>query len=217
MAYELKLKHRGSLLLGFLVAALCALAIFGVAGSAGAEGKYSTNGSGLTYGSLGEVYSAEKNPDLIGAIATNGELGFIYYDDYLEAISGDVTLSPEQAVSRANDKTARMAEEFSEAAADLYGIDVLDQAMVEKSISFLDEGAEVGEAAEILNSDIEQAVSKTSRANDAQSTIDGVVPSISEDEYLELYLAAKESVGVKLPVYAEDGATVVGEFVVDVL
>ena len=57
----------------------------------------------------------------------------------------------------------------------------------------------------------------TERAGDIRSMSDGAVSSISEDEYLELYRAAREGAGVKLPVYAEDGSTVIGEFIVDVL
>ena len=77
--------------------------------------------------------------------------------------------------------------------------------------------ANAGEATEILDSDAEQAISRSGRAGDIRSMSDGAVSSISEDEYLELYRAAREGAGVKLPVYAEDGPTVIGEFIVDVL
>lgn len=197
--------------ISFLAATICAFAVMSAVSTADAGDKYLENESSQTYGTLEDVYAAEKNPDLIGAVATNGELGFIYYDDYNDVISGELSLGSEDALERQKKKDEKIAQAISEAVAEKYGEDFVSVQAVEESLDELTTVEGMKGATETLNSAMEQSLAQnTARSAEA-------FDQITEEEYLEMYVDAKQSIGVAIPVYAEDGKTVVGEFIVDVL
>lgn len=165
-----------------------------------------TNDTGLTYGPSQNLDNPEGQPDLVGVVASNGELGYVYYEDLYAVSVGDLpTMSAEEALQRNEERNAHMASALKDAAAELCGTEALTEQDALEGLALLDETADIDKVAHLMDGKIKQNTG-TSVVSDLSEEVVGI------DEFLSLMDSAKNEVGIYLPVYAQDGVTQIGEF-----
>jgi hypothetical protein len=165
---------------------------------------YETNDAGLTYGVAEGGVFADSAPDLIGVIATNGEEGYAYRTELLQAIEPDPPSSPEEAVQLMQDRWHNAALAFAVSVEQQTGTVLpLGADQVANTIASLFETS----GGELPFSDL----SDTNKA-----ALLNILPNLdaSEEVASEALRAAYASNDVSIPVYKSDGQTRIGEFIV---
>lgn len=164
------------------------------------------NDSALTFDTAQNLENPEGQPDLVGVVATNGEFGYVYYDDLYDASAGDLpSMSPEEAVRTQTERNARLAPAFKDAAAELYGAELLTEQDALDGLEMFQSQEGMDGAVKLLNA----------RMADASGGRGSFQP-MSEHEFQILYDSAVSAVGSSIPVYRSDGVTKIGEFSVGV-
>lgn len=169
------------------------------------------NEQGLSYGSGGDLYNPEGQPDLIGVIGVNGEKGYIYYKDFYDIIKCELNLSPEEAVSRFTARDEKIATQLANVISDHYGAPVISQKEAKTFISLLSSGQTAEEIAKTLTIEAEEySTSGISLFGESNQELTG-------DDFRTLYDDAKEKACTMLPVYKSDGVTQIDQFVMDAI
>lgn len=191
----------------FLVCLIALLAIFSKNAQNEANWDHSTfkNAEGLTYSSSNNLDNPIGQPDLIAVVATNGELGYVYYEDFYKSSTFGQKMSPQNSLELFKERKKKIARAFKDAISEFIGIDFLSMQDVEKSLDFLDEPDGVNKAVNSINMIIKR--------NAEKSAID--IDEIDEHTFKVLYNQAKTEVSIIIPVYEKNGTTQIGEFVVD--
>ena len=158
---------------------------------------YAVNENGQTYGTTGNAQSYETEPDLIAALATNGQEGYVYKTD-LYAAEGHAT-SPEHAVELMHYKAGRCADAFINTIKDLTGADLSENrdAIVEYML---------------YNSGIfgQMNTIPTEHIVDLKQ----IIPVEVGNQGLALAMESARMANVTvIPVYLSDGETIIGEFI----
>lgn len=166
-----------------LAAALCIAAIIAVCvrdADAGNGVAFPTNEKGMTYGSLYDAQVTDSEPpDLVRAIASNGETGYFYYDEYQEIVGQDAALSAEEVAQREAAKHERIAESFKQMAAAYFGADMLSGTRLAQYFAGMAREGGTEDALASLNADVSGAV----QANLTDSG-DAIVPGGTSDDAL---------------------------------
>jgi len=153
---------------------------------------YDTNDMGLSYGSAADAISPEHEPDLIRVAATNGEIGYVYKMDLDAAERAATTL--EEADQIMEEFFDTMSDPFHEALDELID-DPINQDVAEDLLF------------EMFDSGIEEAAESLAENTDLSE-------QSAELALSEAYMEAMLESGTSIPVYAVDGQTVIGEFIV---
>ena len=151
--------------------------------------EYEMNDSGMTYGSSLYATYPEDEPDLIEAIATNGEVGYVKKAELDEATSP--ASNPDEAVAMMNERLSTQQDAFCNALANK-GL-LIDR--VETDAAF----TKIIDNPDIESSMIEQA------AQDLGTSVDDI-------KYA--YTKAREATSVSIDVYTVDGKNVIGKYVI---
>ena len=165
--------------------------------------KKTVNDSGLSYGSSQDLSNSSEQPDLIAVIASNGERGYIYYDDFHAAEGMSDSIAKGNTLARCEDRDESLAQAFAEAVVDRYGFEVINSQDASDCLELLTASVGMDEALAALNEDI------------VEGNPDIQIELLSDDEFRALYDSAKEMTDTSLPVYLEDGITQIGSFYVD--
>ncbi len=151
--------------------------------------EYEMNDSGMTYGSSLYATYPEDEPDLIEAIATNGEVGYVKKVELDEATSP--ASNPDEAVAMMNERLSIQHDAFYNALA-TDGC-LADRAEIDATFDRIVDNPNVE------SSMIEEA------AQDLGVSVDSI-----EDAYTK----AREATSVSINVYTVDGKNVIGKYVV---
>lgn len=150
-------------------------------------------------------FSIDGHSELMAVVATNGERGYVYRDDFRCVESAVQDLGAEDPSIWYAQRTEELAAAFCDVSAERYGRELFDKGSVSESFDLLtrsDSGLDA--AVELLNDCIANA------HNDLHVDVE----FLSATDFRELYDAAKARVRPILLVYEEDGVTQVGEFIV---
>lgn len=198
---ENPLKYRSRLLpVAMLVIAGIALAV--VMGSSGRQanalsGLAMENEQGLTYGIMADSIRSEEPFDLVAAVATNGKEGYVLSADLDQAVQNDVT-NPEEAVAYMKNRED-------------VGVAILSAELnSDNGASMLSDDRDVLSQlwSEIQQSGLEAALSKeASLMSNSAVQIDG-------ETIGSIRVELNKALAVSIPVYEEDGQTIIGEFLV---
>lgn len=188
----------GVLLASFAVVAVVAVAALvpGHNTAGGNSAEPPRNDRGQTYGIMADGLNAEKSLDLITAVATNGQEGYVTRDD-LDRASGGAADSPEDAVLQMN----RMDKRAEAAIASSLGLGQQDPRS----------GGD-REFVSKLWQDIKQKGFDEAIKDQRNSRSDLVGAANLDAESMRSLI--NDALSVSIPVYSADGETVVGEFVV---
>lgn len=161
---------------------------------------YPVNDRGLTYGTLVDAEAVGELPDLILAVATNGETGYIYRADYIESSRAANNREEAEAIMREYEQGAVKA--FREYALHNAGIELDPEAdTLIGEIIFRTNGIEL---------------SWDNLSEQQQAAVFSLFPEDTRTPELvqAAYAAAIGANDVSVPVYALDGETVIGELIV---
>lgn len=164
-----------------------------------------TNPSGQTYGSARDMSTPADQPDLIGVVATNGELGYVYYEDFYAAtIQGVDNVELDESIARFEERDLKVAQALKESANEKYGAEVLT---VEDALAALElmGTTENGEAVELANDRAMQNAAPFDISSARTNALDA-------DTFDDMVFEARKATGSILPVYLSDGTTEIGEF-----
>lgn len=143
---------------------IAALAVVGVSHAIGfASGKdgapLPVNSEGITYGSMLEAeMNGTEMPELVSCIATNGERGYMYYEEYSAITQRDFELSSEELNSIMPDRTETIAKVFAETANTYYGYELLSIEEVKEALSLITSVDGTEAAITLLEGDVRSAV-----------------------------------------------------------
>lgn len=171
-----------------------------------------TNESGLTFGNLA---SAEEGMDidLVKVWATNGELGYVYYDQLIEEEGYNVL--PDDAEAYLTEKCQQSAEALQLALSNHLNTENRSASTSEFFVSFDDAEAYLTAYRDLLSSGDQLSENALLEGIvDSKSTSPMNASGVTVDERM-LYSAlcdATESMTVYLPVYSEDGTTIIGRY-----
>ena len=172
------------------------------------------NESGLSFGEARDIEDptkADGQPDLVAAVAKNGELGYIYFNDLQKANTGEGIASAEENYARFSSYENELAQQFNEEVSNCSnGIALSDQAISESFELLTTSENGISLATEFLNNEIASSANPRTILDNKD-----VKTCITDDDYRMFYSAAQEKLGTKIPVYKEDGVTIIGEFVVN--
>ena len=164
-----------------------------------ANSVYPTNSKGQTYGSPADANTNDEIPDLMAAQATNGELGYLDYDEYREA--------------------TRPASSREEA------LEIMSEYEMNAWLSFKDcvyrnTGSEVEPEGYDVLVDVMYRGRMMRRwyrlDDDEQLRIIEILPEGYRTSELaeEAWYSALTANSVSIPVYDKDGETIIGEFII---
>jgi hypothetical protein len=165
---------------------------------------YDFNESGLSYGSAVEASLPEFEPDLISAYATNGSIGYVYKSDLEKAQSPYSPKNPEEAILLMENRFMAASLSFIYSVESQTGLKPsAEVSVVNASLTTIFE-AYGGEAPF-------ESLTETER-----SIIINLLPQgVNTTEIASTaYNAACAANDQSIPVYASDGRTIIGEFVV---
>lgn len=219
----------GTLLIGIICAAF-SLSLTQVSASGDgpdkSAGLYDTNVSGLTYGSGSDASSWQNFPDLVAAVATNGESGYVYFTDLEKATQPAQT--PQQAVQLMAEHNQKSQTAFTTALKEELGDMGVTDATVDYGAVF--EAVQPGTQS-VTDSGSQMATrSGSTTANESGSKVitsagdltspesvllegtDGSLSLAASSNLVQQAIAeATMAVTVTIPVYESDGVTVIGE------
>lgn len=154
---------------------------------------FETNEAGQTYGSMSDnVYDPASNPDLVRVVATNGEIGYVYYSEFYEHIKDEPTRTSEEVEAHSEAQREKYNDAFIEIASDRYGYTFEN---IDEAIEAAQEGPDA----------VAEAYSRP---------LEGGAPH--SEEYEAINEEAHRRIGVALTVYMDDGVTPIGEFILGI-
>ncbi|MDR3037081.1 MAG: hypothetical protein LBU31_01535 [Coriobacteriales bacterium] len=200
---KLMIKNKWPLLCGAILIAFILLFLFVYKARADNLVLYETNSEGLTYGNLALAVSEDTSPDLIAAIATNGEKGYIYRLDS-DVAQGPQPSNPEEAV-------AYMARRHQNAAV-AFKSSIWEQLGYHLQIEDI-------ELAELYQRIFEEHGGERAFDNLTEKSKENLLALFPEAVNLTEVVStawdkANKANDVSIPVYKVDGKTVIGEFVI---
>lgn len=156
------------------------------------------NENGVTYGSmfLAQVKSNAEMPELVSAIASNGRVGYMYYEDYLRVVRNDFMLTPEVAAARISAKQDKLATAMKDAAKSHYGLDLLTTEEIKQALDFSIRTNGEEAARSVLNQAIDDAIQRQ-----AEADCWGDVEQIDE-RFAELRASASKSADESLVLHS---------------
>lgn len=152
-----------------------------------------TGEDGLTYG-YAASFDYGHEPDYIKAIATNGKEGYVKKTELLAAEHQATT--PEEALRISKEHDDALLAAFTDELGKVIGCDRIDS----KS------------ASELLSAKLSDPSISPDEAEATPFAIDG--KQISSEQVDQALANAAISISTPIPVYAEDGTTIIGEFLV---
>lgn len=152
-----------------------------------------TSHDGATYG-YASAFDYGYEPDYIKAIATNGKEGYVKKSDLHNA--EQQAGSPEEAIRLTRKHDDALLAAFTTELTDLAGGEQIDTSI----------------ASELLSAELKDPLSPSTETESASlATSEN---QFTNEELDQALLQAMESISTSIPVYAEDGMTVIGEFLV---
>jgi hypothetical protein len=190
----------------------------GAAESKGAQGseyhkaEYKSNADGQSFGSALDAQSLEKMPDLIAVVATNGEEGYILSTDYAYARDPNPPKNPEEATAMMKARELKAVKAFAKSIYDQTGME-MDLEEVKYMLNNLNNSMDCDwRSYETINKKQQADMTGIVFGGSAQKS-DG------SDSRTEAVIAtalqyAGEANQIVIPVYMEDGRTIIGEFII---
>lgn len=190
-------KHSLARLLGILVVAIgvCFATLVLPQPSADAASRAEENEAGMTYGSA-SMFDYEEEPDLILVVATNGKEGYVKRED-LHAAEAPAA-NPEEAVQLMQARNDELSNALAQELNTMTG---------QSSITAADASAMIAAMSE--TPDPAQSIEQLSTTNSQFTEL-----SITGEQFAEALSNAQTSLARSIPVYEQDGTTVIGTFLV---
>lgn len=190
-------KHSLARLLGILVVAIgvCFATFVLPQPSADAASRAEENEAGMTYGSA-SMFDYEEEPDLILVVATNGKEGYVKRED-LHAAEAPAA-NPEEAVQLMQARNDELSNALAQELNTMTG---------QSSITAADASAMIAAMSE--TPDPAQSIEHLSTTNSQFTEL-----SITGEQFAEALSNAQTSLARSIPVYEQDGTTVIGTFLV---
>lgn len=184
-------------LLGILVVAIgvCFATFVLLQPSADAASRAEENEAGMTYGSA-SMFDYEEEPDLILVVATNGKEGYVKRED-LHAAEAPAA-NPEEAVQLMQARNDELSNALAQELNTMTG---------QSSITAADASAMIAAMSE--TPDPAQSIEQLSTTSSQFTEL-----SITEEQFAEALSNAQTSLARSIPVYEQDGTTVIGTFLV---
>jgi hypothetical protein len=168
--------------------------------AAGQEFVYPTNDSGQTYGTFAEAGGLNGDlPDLILVVATNGETGYITKESFI--ITSRAASNPAEADIIMGEYRQNSARAFCDYVYQESGIEIDSNEL----LGLLEIGVDIG-----------LGNPWTSLAEHQKITVVNLLPEgyQSTDFAQKAWDFAARANSITIPVYANDGITIIGEFIV---
>ncbi|MEC4271582.1 hypothetical protein VJ923_00210 [Adlercreutzia sp. R25] len=167
------------------------------------RGEFLVNEAGQTYGTAFDAESSEAEPDLIEAVATNGQEGYVLKVDLDKASHADEGV----------DELLISQEERREMASGLLLEKMNDR---DERFDYSIEEAELALAYGLCSESVPSAKMQDALGVSADDSM-ARVRAIEKDTLVEMIYEVDEAMTVYIPVYEIDGVTRIGEFPVSQL